>query len=49
MLDFLFGKNEKREILDWLEEHDTPSYHGFFMVELCFQNEELKPKGTAEQ
>ena len=31
MLDFLFGKNEKREILDWLEEHDTPSYHGFFM------------------
>ena len=32
MLDFLFGKNEKREILDWLEEHDTPSYHGFFMV-----------------
>jgi len=24
MLDFLFGNNEKREVLDWLEEHDTP-------------------------
>ena len=30
MLDFLFGKcNAKSEVLDWLEEHDTPSYHGY--------------------
>ena len=29
MLDFLFGKNEKSEVLDWLEEHDTHSYHGY--------------------
>lgn len=29
MLDFLFRQNEKSAVLDWLEEHDTPSYHGF--------------------
>ena len=32
MLDFLFGNfNEKSEVLDWLEEHDTPSYHGYIL------------------
>ncbi len=30
MLDFLFkGFNAKSELLDWLEEHDTPEYHGY--------------------
>lgn len=32
MLNLLFGNiNEKREVLDWLEEHDTPSYHGYLL------------------
>ena len=32
MLNLLFGNIiEKREVLNWLEEHDTPSYHGYFM------------------
>lgn len=32
MLNFLFKNiNEKREVLDWLEEHDTPSYHGYLL------------------
>lgn len=32
MLDFLFGdSSEKRKVLDWLEEHDTKSYHGYAM------------------